>query len=707
MAPRLARCPASREHPPRSLLSRRRQADGLGGAGGGRDGDGDGARLERLADRVADVGVDRHGLSGLGLLGGIEEPHPLPLGHRAPVGHPAHHLPPKAVVVFVLDPLSPPPGAIGGHEEDLSGPERARDKEGNPPRLVGNVVVDSEDLAAGLGPGNGAIPLKAGERLPHGRILVGGVGETREQARTPLVGERESPRRRRAGSLGAGLVEDHREEIAERRLRKRHLMPQPARHEDEPRGLIFDELLEKPAVVLGELTGIDSDVAEEDDIERRQLLDRPGKLLDCILRAAADLRQPGLKEETGKLDAGIAGEGVAEVAVFPPRHALDEEDAELLLADRHRHRAGVVVGEELAGLRGNADGERVITDGGRRPENPIGRRLHRREAHFLREALAVGGLNLDSHHLLPRQRAADRKRHPKRLGDNAGDGAIDARDGDIRERSEASGGDGKHRHPGEPQARRRLNRRLPLVPVAVGGDHHAAQIRVTPHHRIERVKEVCPRGRSFCIDGLGARKWLDGDRIPILEGAPERPLAERRHRLSPRQCPGAVPAVTGIAPADIDRFHAPRIVEEDSDRRLVDGALFGDPLRLIEEDRDQHRDEQSQPFEEPEARLESAPPPADQADRGHEKHQHDRHPERPGARLEADAVRERNHLGGSRHSIASRADRAATPGETCGSDSSPSAARASNSATRHGRHTSSTRLPRPPACCSNRLSDSP
>ena len=65
-------------------------------------------------------------LPDLRLIGDVIQPHRFALGHVPLIGHPADHLAPEAIVILVLDPLAPAPGAVGPHEQHLAGAEGAR-----------------------------------------------------------------------------------------------------------------------------------------------------------------------------------------------------------------------------------------------------------------------------------------------------------------------------------------------------------------------------------------------------------------------------------------------------------------------------------------------------------------------------------------------------------------------------------------------------
>ncbi len=129
-----------------------------------------------------------------------------------------------------------------------------------------------------------------------------------------------------------------------------------ARHEDEPGGLVAHGFLQRVALLVRELAWVSADVADEDHVVLRELLVLR-KSVEVVL-AAADFAEVGLKEERVDLDARVALEGVAQVAIFPARERVDDEHAELFLAHGERRLERVVV--EVLFVAGLRDGEREL-----------------------------------------------------------------------------------------------------------------------------------------------------------------------------------------------------------------------------------------------------------------------------------------------------------------------------------------------------------
>ena len=149
------------------------------------------------------------------------------------------------------------------------------------------------------------------------------------------------------------VVEDDGHEVGEFGVQQRELVALRAGHEDEAGRLVFDEAADERALFLGELVVGDADIAEEDDVVFGEFLEFRGELLDVVLALAGAER--GVEEQAGKLDAGIAGEGVAQEAVFPARQGFDDQHADFLRAAGDGEFAGVVGRDEFA--IGHRDGE--------------------------------------------------------------------------------------------------------------------------------------------------------------------------------------------------------------------------------------------------------------------------------------------------------------------------------------------------------------
>ena len=199
----------------------------------------------------------------------------------------------------------------------------------------------------------------------------------------------------RAPAAGLGRVEHDRAEVAQLGVEQRELAPLPARHEDQAARLVLDQPLQQPALLGRQLAVFHADVAQEDHVELGELVEAGGKLLDVVLVAAARLAQPRMEQQARELDARVAREGVAQVAVFPARIRLDDQHAQLLLADRDRGRQLVVVGQRFVGVLGNVSVsvKSPVAFGFQTSQSLV--RLIGGDAHFLRDLVAVGRAERD------------------------------------------------------------------------------------------------------------------------------------------------------------------------------------------------------------------------------------------------------------------------------------------------------------------------
>ena len=140
----------------------------------------------------------------LRLLGRIVQSHRFAFGHVALICHPAYHLPPKTIVIFVFHPFSPPPGAVGAHEEHLAGAEVRVASSGNRPNSFDDILMHAQHFGAGLGATHRGVPLKAGQILPDFDVVLLRVGQLRQQAAAAEFGQLEAAGRARSPSARLG-----------------------------------------------------------------------------------------------------------------------------------------------------------------------------------------------------------------------------------------------------------------------------------------------------------------------------------------------------------------------------------------------------------------------------------------------------------------------------------------------------------------------
>ena len=109
------------------------------------------------------------------------------------------------------------------------------------------------------------------------------------------------------------------------------------------------------------------------------------------------------------------------------------------------------------------------------PGQRVGRAALRRDANFLRHLVAVGGAERDRRRSAAGQRAFDREWNAHRLAGDAEGRGVEAQQLDIRQPLRAADRHGEHGNAGHAEREGRFDRRLALVPVAVGGQHDSPQ----------------------------------------------------------------------------------------------------------------------------------------------------------------------------------------------------------------------------------------
>ena len=162
--------------------------------------------------------------SSLRLVGHVVQPHRLALGHVALVGHPAHHLAPEPIVILVLDPLAPPPGAVGAHEEDLAGPEGPRDQQRQPAELVGlRPCARPGTSVPALARSTGAYHWKPGSPSQTSAFSSSVSASLVSRLRRPVSVSSKWLGVREPQPPGCGVVEHHRAEVAQLGIQQREL----------------------------------------------------------------------------------------------------------------------------------------------------------------------------------------------------------------------------------------------------------------------------------------------------------------------------------------------------------------------------------------------------------------------------------------------------------------------------------------------------
>ena len=398
----------------------------------------------------------------------------------------------------------------------------------------------------------------------------------------------------RADAIPSARVEYDGQEVAEGGARERRLVSVATGQEHEPRRLCTDKLPEERRVLQPQLLRLDPHVPHEHDVEAAELgLAR--KLVD-VAATAPDTRELRVEEQAGDLHARVALEGVAQVAVLPARVAVDDEDLQLLLADRDRRRQRVVRREDLRLVLGYAQLEGELALPGRHPNELALRLLHGRHQERVRRHRCAVDLQRDDQLLILGQRAADRERDTQRLAQHPERGRLHADELQVGQRRRAPDAHAENGYAGEPVAGRGERGRAADVPVPVGEHDHTAQIRVRLEDAREGAVEIRARLRRPIAGGEGLEHDLElgpglrSGRAPDVRGEQRRDRVGTADRQS---------GTLGLGLEHVARLHAPRLVDQHREGRGLLGRPRLDPLGLAQRDRDEGDDHEAQELEEP------------------------------------------------------------------------------------------------------------
>ena len=498
--------------------------------------------------------------------------------------HPAGDLAPKAVMKLVLDAAPPTPRAVGAHEQHLAATGAADGQQRDAAKLISQLRVHGEHLAAGPAFDHAGGPVKTGEHFPN-LVVHHFVGvEACEQMAASAVREREHRLVLQADAGGLGVVEHDRHQLLQLAVHQREVIAAPPRHEDQPAALLLDEALDQLGVFLAQLPFADADVAEKNHVVTRQHFARTGEGGEVVAPAAgADV---WVKQHAAQVHTGVAGEGVSQEAVFPARLRIDDQHSQLDHAHGDVKRRRVIVAQPLVRLDRELQPQVELADLARVPHDRVVEPAVRREGHFLGGQLLRA---LHEAHLggdVARQVTLHRVRDGDLLAEQAVRRRGDFLHREVGDRFVLPGDDAVNRDALVAVARGDADRRRAKVPVAIAQQQHRLEVALLLEHRAKRAAQVGAdlprlakrvrraqvRRRGECTDQhLGAG---------LLERRPERALVLRID-------PGA--ACDDVVGADdVTRLHAPRGVGEDRDLRRIGALYFPDKLRAKQRER-QHR----------------------------------------------------------------------------------------------------------------------
>ncbi len=316
-------------------------------------------------------------------------------------------------MVLVLHSPPPAPCGIGAHVEDLAGSEGAGHDQGDASEAVGLGGVHREDFAARLGAQPRGIPLEPGQHRPDPGAGLLAVFQLGEQAPGARLGKRELPDGGRAPSAGLALVPDHREQLRQRGPRQGAGVPAQSRQKDEPGGLVPHHLHDGGALPGAQLPVGDPDVPQQDHVVGCEGI--VGGEGGEVIAAGPGLPEVRMEKEGGDLHAGIALQGIAQIAVFPARETLDHQYPQGLAPDFKLGFPAVVGGVVLVGGRRDVEGQADLARATGPPEQGVLQRSHRGQHEFLAHLFAGGGCHGHRDHFFARQGRIDGEGDPQRF----------------------------------------------------------------------------------------------------------------------------------------------------------------------------------------------------------------------------------------------------------------------------------------------------
>ena len=272
------------------------------------------------------------------------------------VGHPADDLPPEAVMKFVLHAPPPAPGAVGAEKEHLARAGGTGHEQGHAAKVVAQGGMDGEDFRAGPAFFDGGGPEEAGQLFPKFVIAIFVGIEAGEPMAFAGAGQDHLRLVLQSDALRFGGIQHDGIQIGQRAVEESRFAAARPGHKDQPAALLLDQALDHGGVGFCQLILADADVAEENHVVRGQRFLGGGEGRDVV--GAVARPDFGMEQEAVHVHAGIAGQGVAQVAVFPARERIHHQHLEFFLADGNMEGALVVFGNALLRFDRDFDGGR-------------------------------------------------------------------------------------------------------------------------------------------------------------------------------------------------------------------------------------------------------------------------------------------------------------------------------------------------------------
>ena len=201
--------------------------------------------LERGPQFVGDHGGDGQRVSRPGPFRGGNQTDSFPCGHVALVTHPAGHLAPETVMVFVFYSSPPSPGGIRSHEEDFSVAAGLGDNKRN--TAIGILIrrMHSQDSASRFGPFHGGVPVEARQIAPYFFVFTLRIRQHGKQGAAAFRRQDKGGWGRLGCPLRLGVEECNGHQVPQFRFQEFHLPALVAGEEDDAAGLVFYHAFEQ------------------------------------------------------------------------------------------------------------------------------------------------------------------------------------------------------------------------------------------------------------------------------------------------------------------------------------------------------------------------------------------------------------------------------------------------------------------------------
>ena len=201
--------------------------------------------LEGGSQFVGDHGGDGQRISRPGAFRGGNQTYSFPGGHVALVTHPAGHLAPETVMIFVFHPAPPSPCGIRSHEEDFSIAVGLGDNKGN--AAIGILIrrMHGQNSSSRFGPFHRGVPVEARQIAPYFFVFVLRIRQHGEQGAAAFRRQNERGGRGLGCPLRFGAEECNGHQVSQLGFQEFHLPALIAGEENDAAGLVFYHAFEQ------------------------------------------------------------------------------------------------------------------------------------------------------------------------------------------------------------------------------------------------------------------------------------------------------------------------------------------------------------------------------------------------------------------------------------------------------------------------------